>query len=97
MNLIIIICLWWSCLTFADDHDYIPSDWVDPTDMRYYDPYTKSMRSPKSDVPAGVGNCDTNSEHKQHESREEIKKFEIFLQRFINRFLYSADLKVVKS
>ena len=88
MNLIVIFC-WYFCTSVAvsaADHDYIPSDWIDPTDMRNYDRYSKSMRTPRVDPAA------TQTER---ESRGEVRKFEVFLERFINRFLYSADLKVI--
>lgn len=81
----ILIILCWCSFVYASDHDYIPNDWVDPTDMRYYDRYTKTMTAP-ADAVDGIAN-------KKHD-KEEIKKFEIFIQRFINRFLQSADVKV---
>lgn len=74
---------------------YIPSNWVDPTDMRNYNRQTKSMKplqvAEKNDTMENI-----NSQKDARDINYKVERFEIFLQRFINRILLTANLKVGK-
>lgn len=93
MKIIVICCLWISVSAGDSDSSYIPSDWVDPTDMRNYNRQTKSMKSPTAQV-AGTKDEDVDNSTNYRHLNDEVERFEIFLQRFINRVLLTADLKV---
>lgn len=71
----------------TDEMDYIPKDWLDPNDMRNYDRNTKTMKnSYHISDPASCSVC--------QRAQEENQRLEIFIERFINRLLQSANLKV---
>lgn len=66
---------------------------IDPTDMRYYDISTKRMRSPPPVEGKEAFESSTSDENSTAHVQD-LRKFEIFLERFINHMLSTANLKV---
>lgn len=75
--------------------DYIPKEYVNPNDMRYYDRSTKTMKYSNTAHQRNEEHsvCD-HVKHEGSDLRDENERFEIFVERFINRLLQSANLKV---
>lgn len=92
LNFLIILLL---ChLVHSHDMDYIPENWIDPTDMRNYDVTNKRMRKSSlyedSEAPGSSTNIDNCTTH-----AKDLRRFEIFLERFINHVLSTSNLKVI--
>lgn len=66
---------------------------IDPTDMRYYDISTKKMRSSPPVEESKAFGSSTNDENRTAHAQD-LKRFEIFLERFINHVLSTANLRV---
>lgn len=72
--------------------DYLPKDWVDPHDMRKYDRVNKKMKSLEETKTSESAKNDNCTKH-----RGNLERFEIFLERFVNHVLSTANLKVTFS
>ncbi len=95
-RILVVLCIWNCTITNASDMNYIPDDWVDPTDMRHYDRFSKSMKMDTSSKTTNEDGPNTNPPLKNRSPPNEIelKRYGIFVERFINRILFAADLKV---
>lgn len=77
----------------APDGNYIPKHWVDPNDMRNYDRRTKTMKN--ADTCSAKGeNCPPPKLSEPTDATDEVNRYKVFLERFINRFLLAAHLHV---
>ncbi|XP_065203233.1 chloride channel CLIC-like protein 1 [Planococcus citri] len=86
---LILLAKLYSCV----EMDYIPKDWVDPNDMRYYDRSTKTMKNSNTDFDSTSRDVCENTQHFDPYLQEENQRLKIFIERLINRILQSASLK----